>query len=233
MMMTAFRGWSLGCVLSGVFLSALPAQAQELTGVVRLGGTGTAGTVRISDRVQPVEYRSQSPDTVTTDGITADMVSTEDPELAQAACEVEPETAPGTVTCPPGEIIESNAHCHPGLPWSIASWIHNDLARKGAWFNGKCGQGHCRHEGPERPLAGCYHMVYAVDPGYFDRRDGQVYAAPGYGGPVSVPLAPVVNHTYNYGWGIPSSRMTPVLHPATQAPVSQLPHPYPSAPISY
>jgi hypothetical protein len=66
---------------------------------------------------------------------------------------------------------------------------------------------------PETPLFGCYDIVYPVDPFYFDKRDGQVYAAQGVGGPVSVPLAPMVRHTYNYGWGVPSSRLTPISHP--------------------
>jgi hypothetical protein len=64
-----------------------------------------------------------------------------------------------------------------------------------------------------QPLFGHYKIVYPVNPGYFDGRDGQVYAAQGYGGPVSVPLAPVVRHTYNYGWGVPSSRLTPISRP--------------------
>lgn len=68
-------------------------------------------------------------------------------------------------------------------------------------------------KGPDRPLFGCYDIVYPADPYYFDKRDGQVYAAQGYGGPVSVPLAPMVRHTYNYGWGVPSSRLTPISHP--------------------
>ncbi|QDT39614.1 hypothetical protein [Stratiformator vulcanicus] len=59
-------------------------------------------------------------------------------------------------------------------------------------------------------LGGAYSYVYAVDPNYFDQRDGKVYAANGFGLPVSVPLAPNVRHTYNYGWGVPSSRLTPV-----------------------
>jgi hypothetical protein len=53
-------------------------------------------------------------------------------------------------------------------------------------------------------------MGYAVNPEHYDYRDSGVYAAPGYGIPMAVPLAPNVNHTYNYGWGIPSSRLTPV-----------------------
>lgn len=60
------------------------------------------------------------------------------------------------------------------------------------------------------PMFGHYSIVYPVDSGYSDSRDGQVYAAQGYGGAVSVPLAPVVRQAYNYGWGIPSSRLTPV-----------------------
>ncbi|WP_437192260.1 hypothetical protein [Planctomicrobium sp. SH527] len=137
----------------------------------------------------------------------------------------------------------------------LASCFRNDLAYKGAWVRGKTGihdgynangeycppGSHCRHGNGgygrtrlgENPIAGHYSMVYPVDPNYFDKRDGQVYAAQGYGGPVAVPLAPVVNHSYNYGWGIPSSRLTPVLHPVTQAPISQVPSPIPTAPISY
>ena len=57
---------------------------------------------------------------------------------------------------------------------------------------------------------GHYKMIYAVDPYQFDKRDGQLYGAQGYGVPIAVPLAPNVHHTYNYGWGIPSSRLTPV-----------------------
>lgn len=55
------------------------------------------------------------------------------------------------------------------------------------------------------------HVSYTpVTPGYIDPRDtgGNVYAAEGYGVPVSVPMAPVVKHQYNYGWGVPSSRLT-------------------------
>lgn len=55
------------------------------------------------------------------------------------------------------------------------------------------------------------HVSYtSVQPGYIDPRDtaGNVYAAEGYGVPVSVPMAPVVKHQYNYGWGVPSSRLT-------------------------
>jgi len=69
---------------------------------------------------------------------------------------------------------------------------------------------HDGHGGVGSPMFGHYSVVYPVDAGHFDTRDGGVYAAQGYGGAVSVPLAPTVRHAWNYGWGIPSSRLTPV-----------------------
>ncbi|MCA9042379.1 MAG: hypothetical protein KDA65_18645 [Planctomycetaceae bacterium] len=62
--------------------------------------------------------------------------------------------------------------------------------------------------GKGTPLVGCYNMIYSANPMYFDQRDGGVYAAQGYGMPVSVPLAPNVKQMYNYSWGVPSSRLT-------------------------
>jgi hypothetical protein len=47
-------------------------------------------------------------------------------------------------------------------------------------------------------------------PEYSDPRDGRVYSAEGYNVPIAMPLAPNVEHQYNYGWGIPSSRLTPI-----------------------
>ncbi len=64
--------------------------------------------------------------------------------------------------------------------------------------------------GDGAPPFGCYHLVYPVDPGYSDPRDSQIYAAQGWGVPMSVPLAPTVRHTMNYSTGIPSSRLTPI-----------------------
>lgn len=64
------------------------------------------------------------------------------------------------------------------------------------------------------PWVGHYSRVYPVSPYYADGRDGQAWAAQGYGVPISVPLAPVVGHTYEYGWGVPSSRLVPISRPA-------------------
>jgi hypothetical protein len=68
--------------------------------------------------------------------------------------------------------------------------------------------------GPGLPWVGHYSRVYPVNPAYSDPRDGQVWTAQGYGIPVSVPLAPVVGHTWDYSWGVPSSRLTPISRPA-------------------
>jgi len=64
--------------------------------------------------------------------------------------------------------------------------------------------------GAGTPPIGHYSRVYPADPSYFDQRDGQLWGAQGYGTAVAVPLAPVVAHQYNYSWGTPASRLTPV-----------------------
>ncbi|AMV21826.1 hypothetical protein [Planctomyces sp. SH-PL14] len=116
-------------------------------------------------------------------------------------------------SCPPGcpECERCRAGgCHDG-------WLRKKLG----YFHctGSCGQG--------TPLLGKYHMVYPVNPGYFDPRDGMVYSSQVFNTPVGVPLAPVVHHQYNYGWGVPSSRLTPVSHPVSPyggAPIGQGPY---------
>ena len=60
------------------------------------------------------------------------------------------------------------------------------------------------------PPVGCYGITYADDPAYAHPSDGQQYGAQGYGVPMTVPLAPNVRYSYNYSWGTPSSRLTPV-----------------------
>ena len=80
-----------------------------------------------------------------------------------------------------------------------------------AHIHGKFAYFHPMGNGGEgAPPFGCYHLVYAVDPGYSDPRDSQIYAAQGWGVPMSVPLAPTVRHTMNYSTGMPSSRLTPI-----------------------
>ena len=100
--------------------------------------------------------------------------------------------------------------------------FHNKNARLAdklfGWMipSGCCGQG-C-------PPIGKYHMTYADQPDYADPRDSQIYAAQGYGMPITVPLAPIVNHTYNYSAGIPSSRITHIGNYDPQSSPQRLPH---------
>ena len=97
---------------------------------------------------------------------------------------------------------------------ALCNMIHEDCNEKFNWFRCKFGYFFPNgSNGKGTALVGHYSMVYPVNPDYQDPRDCQVYSAQGYYGPVAVPLAPVVNHTYNYGWGVPSSRLTPVSHP--------------------
>lgn len=60
------------------------------------------------------------------------------------------------------------------------------------------------------PTFGSSRVIYPTNPYYFDPRDGKVYAAQGYGMPVGMPLAPNVEHAYNYSHGTPASRLTPI-----------------------
>ena len=60
---------------------------------------------------------------------------------------------------------------------------------------------------------GTYKMVYPVNPSYNDPRDARIYGAQGAGIPIVVPLAPNVRSYYNYGSGLPASRLTPISVP--------------------
>jgi hypothetical protein len=97
---------------------------------------------------------------------------------------------------------------------ALHAMMQDECNEKFNWFRCKFGYFFPNgSNGKGTALVGHYSMVYPVNPDYQDPRDCQVYSAQGYYGPVAVPLAPVVNHTYNYGWGVPSSRLTPVSHP--------------------
>jgi hypothetical protein len=100
--------------------------------------------------------------------------------------------------------------------------FHNKNARLAdklfGWMipSGCCGQG-C-------PPFGKYHMTYADQPDYINPNDTQIYATHQYGMPITVPLAPNVNHTYNYSAGIPSSRITTIGNYNPQTAPQRLPH---------
>jgi len=212
-MVTYIRRWSFGIVAAGLAVATMPAFADDTEGVVRLGHSSPSGVVRISDDTsQEAVVRGQS----------------NCPE-----CEQNMHYESGPVYY--GEPCRGSGRCNNRLAqWmrqNAASYrtrnriasanlnraVEEDCQEKHQWARCKfgflvptgCGGAGC-------PPVGHYNMVYPVNPNYFDQRDGNVYAAAGYGGPVSVPLAPNVGHTYNYGWGIPSSRLTPVSRPGPQ-----------------
>ncbi|WP_166820197.1 hypothetical protein [Thalassoroseus pseudoceratinae] len=66
------------------------------------------------------------------------------------------------------------------------------------------------------PKFGSSRVTYPTNPYYFDPRDGKIYGAQGYGMPVGMPLAPNVEHTYNYSHGTPASRLTPISRQTAQ-----------------
>lgn len=66
-------------------------------------------------------------------------------------------------------------------------------------------------DGKGLPPFGHYGGVYAVDAGHSHPSDrGSLYATEAYNVPVSVPIAPNVHKQWNYSWGTPSSRITPI-----------------------
>ena len=194
------------------------ASAEEAEAVIRLKANPT-GVVRVSSTSTGVVARGQSPEQV----------------LQPANCEQNTAQSGPQQNCPQQEVYyecEEGCRRH-GLLGGLLGRHHScpddsdsplgyrlrgDCQSKLAWARckfgyfiptGSCGQG--------TPPFGHYSMVYPVNPQHFDGRDGQVYAAQGYAGPVAVPIAPIVHHTYNYGWGMPSSRLTPISHPVSPA----------------
>jgi hypothetical protein len=73
----------------------------------------------------------------------------------------------------------------------------------GSYWGGYAGSGGYRSGGYNNA------SVYPAIGYYYDVRDTRTYAAQGYNVPVTVPLPPITR-TYNYGWGIPSARLSPV-----------------------
>ena len=111
-----------------------------------------------------------------------------------------------------GSWLSAQGSLHRRRNSHASAQLHSYLRCKFGYFcpSANCGQG--------APLVTKYGMVYSLDPNYNDPRDAARYAAPGYGVHVNVPLAPNVRHSYNYSWGVPSSRLTPVRHGAVVGP---------------
>jgi len=124
---------------------------------------------------------------------------------------------------PGGRICDCNCggdcgHIHCTSALAEATWnfrMRNAAASQRLFGNRGCGcrggVGSCRLFWWD---LGRQKDIIAVNPGYHDSRDSEMYATQMYGVPTAVPLAPVVRDSYNYGWGMPASRLTPVAtHP--------------------
>lgn len=91
-------------------------------------------------------------------------------------------------------------------PWCPSQCEPPQMSKKGLDIHGQI----------DFPTFGSSRVIYPANPYYFDPRDGKVYAAQGYGMPVGMPLAPNVEHAYNYSHGTPASRLTPISRQTTQ-----------------
>jgi hypothetical protein len=174
--------WSLtGAVLSaGLLLSFSP-------GISRAGDDSSLATVRVSDG-----KLNRAPILLTSDTTTGPVLELSgNPVVDYVRTSRFERQLDAQVQC---------EECQNGDGGPARS----SCSRRYGYFipTGGCGKGvqHTRH----------YGMDYAVNPEYFDQRDGKLFAAQGYGAPMAVPLAPNVGYTYNHGWGIPSSRLTPI-----------------------
>ncbi len=225
-MLNQFRTWTL---IAGMACIAVTANADDPEGVVRLNhgaSRSSTGVARVSDHAQRPVVRGQSPNS---DGEGLAEGNYAEGSYAEGGYSEGGYSEGGY--CPtyygrPGLLNNGrlagyfamqnsmyrsrniNSSAQIGMAAQANAQQATQIARCkfGYFIPTGCGGAGC-------PPFGMYRMVYPVDPAHFDQRDGQVYAAAGYGGPVAVPLAPNVEHTYNYGWGLPSSRLTPISHP--------------------
>ncbi|WP_166825917.1 hypothetical protein [Thalassoroseus pseudoceratinae] len=91
--------------------------------------------------------------------------------------------------------------CHCLQCFGDCSWGFHDLNPAGH---------DCEARGNGFLRVGKYNVAYETNPWHFDARDGRIYAAQGTGMPTGMPLAPNVQKTFNFGWGTPVSRLTPI-----------------------
>lgn len=179
------RSWKIGQAILLAGAMALPG------GLTRLMADERPGVVRISDN------DSQEPGLVP-----AQYVAGAVPVAGPA---VQP--SPGYAT---EDICYPEGYCGPGSGSLCSILLAHNCFR--VWKTKAVIRSGGRVMGKSLAVAGSSmvgHKSYdPVDPGYTDPRDSQVFSAQGYGVPVSVPIAPCVKYQYNYGWGVPSSRLT-------------------------
>jgi hypothetical protein len=101
----------------------------------------------------------------------------------------------------------SSAHADDYCPEGGGHWWSGWGSRcKAAWNSGGNSGG---NSGANSGWRGGSGGLYTQQNYYYDARDTRLYSAQKYNVPVTVPVAPIVR-TYNYGWGIPSARLSPI-----------------------
>ena len=99
---------------------------------------------------------------------------------------------------------------------ALCAMLHDECEEKFGWFRCKFGYFFPTGSGGKgSALVGHYSMVYPVNPGYRILAIATCTRLRVTTGRWRCRSPPVVHHTYNYGWGVPSSRLTPVSHPIT------------------
>jgi hypothetical protein len=196
------KQWLFGLMAVSVMSASTAAQAAD---------PAPAGVIRISDKngkqgqsapgIQQsshVRYRPVSPDSLINTPVHFAGQYVEQSSMYQSGA--------GCSTCSDGRYSRRDKW---GRILRKISRKHNQYwnCKLGYFTPTGCGGGGC-------PPFGTYDLVYPVNPQHFDSRDGKLYSAQGHGVPMAVPLAPNVTHSYNYGWGIPSSRRTAISRPA-------------------
>ena len=212
------KRFSYVCVLAAA--AALLATATA----ARAGDASAPGIARISDGVMPVGHQHCAPAPVVGQSCLAPA------PCAPSGCQ--PQCCKHDGHCSCLRRLLHHRRCHLGDDCDddcddhgCRNWLCNRCGWHGSCLGGLCP--HCgilcspcalpcalwhslKHYHRGLCPVGVYCHAHAVNANYFDPRDGRLYAAQGYGIPVSVPLAPQVDFTYNYGWGIPASRLTPI-----------------------
>ena len=183
----------LVCVVTPMVLPAQDVAPAEPTET-----TDDAGEVRITDAEDPGPEFLQTPmgDSVSTSETLVESVI----DMDTASVEFDDDAGEVTLSDLWSEHSQHFLNRNRQQSEALANWMYDSL---GLYTPAAV------HTAP----LGTYRMIYPVNPGYSNPRDARVYGAQGAGVPIVVPLAPTVRSGYNYGSGLPASRLTPISVP--------------------
>ncbi|MFO1021909.1 MAG: hypothetical protein U0903_14635 [Planctomycetales bacterium] len=197
------------------------------------GPQGRAGYATLEDEPDVAQFNSIVPTNATQSRVMPTNYSCPVPAFGTVQPQFGPSVAPQVGAGPYGPDYATRRPSERGYVTFNEKPGGRCCGPRGAWYNAEfwgnqTSRFRCRNQVQSQRLAnglGCTFAfaspllwwdagarkdIIAVNPGYSDPRDSELYSAQGYGVPIAVPLAPVVRDTYNYGWGMPASRLTPV-----------------------